>query len=75
MTTLHARDSILYGSLRMDRARRKALVLFPGPIGEVLAEQLEAILVLHTLVGPRSLTVRLLVEIESLPWPDPEIGS
>lgn len=75
MITLHARDSTLYGSMRIDRARRKALVLFPGPIGEVLAEQLEAIMVLHSLIGPRSLTVRLLVEIESMPWPDPEIGS
>jgi hypothetical protein len=75
MFVLHARDATLYTSVRVDRARRKALVLFPGPVGEVLAEQLEAILVLRSLVGPRSLTVRLLTEIESLPCPDPEVGS
>lgn len=75
MFTLHDRDTTLYTSKRVVAAQRKAQLLFPGPIGEALTEQLDAISALRDLLGPRSLTVRLLVEIELLPWPDPEIGS
>jgi hypothetical protein len=75
MFTLHARDTTLYSSVRVLKAQRKAVVLFPGPVGEAVCEQLEAISALRPLLGPRSLTIRLLVEIESLTWPDPEVGS
>jgi hypothetical protein len=74
MITLHARDATLYGSVRVAKAQRKAVALFPGPVGEALCEQLEAIAALRDLLGPRSLTIRLLVDIESRPWPDPEVG-
>jgi hypothetical protein len=75
MISLHARDATLYTSVRVAKAQRKALVLFPGPVGLALCEQLEAIFALRSWLGPRSLTIRLLVDIESRPEPDPEVGS
>lgn len=54
---------------RVRAAQGKAFRCFPGPVGETLAAQLEGVYELRALLGPGSLSVRLLAEIESLPEP------
>jgi hypothetical protein len=54
---------------RVVAAQRKAHRCFPGPIGEALSAQLDGAYELRALLGPGSLSMRLLAEIESLPEP------
>lgn len=59
--------SSLVDSRRVALAQRKAMRLFPGPIGEALVAQLDCGYELRSVLGPGSLSQRLLAEIESLP--------
>jgi hypothetical protein len=54
---------------RYAAAQRKARWLWPGPVGEAVATQLAGGLIVWAVLGPGSLTARLLVEVEGLPEP------
>lgn len=50
-------------------AQRKARRLWPGPVGEAVAAQLNGGWIVWAVLGPGSLTARLLVDVEGLPEP------
>lgn len=54
---------------RYAAAQRKARRLWPGPVGEAAAAQLDGGWIVWAVLGPGSLTARLLVEVEGLPEP------
>jgi hypothetical protein len=54
---------------RYAAAQHKARRLWPGPVGEAVAAQLDGGWIVWAVLGPGSLTSRLLVEIEGRPEP------
>jgi hypothetical protein len=61
--------------LRVNAAQRKARRIWPGPVGEAVSSQLVSVFDLRSVLGPGSLSERLLVEIEGLSEPVAQVDT